>query len=75
MLPKEINLIPNKKTLSPQQVALRRRLGIWMPLLLVGYLVILGGVLGYWLFLTQNSAQLDIDTNTEKRLITERTNN
>ena len=74
MLPKEINLIPNKKTLSPQETALRRRLGKWMPFLLVGYLLILGGVLGYWLFLSQNSAQIEADINTEKRLISERTN-
>ena len=74
MLPKEINLIPNKKTLTAQDIALRRRLSTWVPLILVGYLVVLGGVLGYWLFLTRSGAQLDSDINTEKRLIAERTN-
>lgn len=74
MIHKEINLIPNKKAISPQEAALRRRLSVGMPLLLVGYLVILGAVFGYWLLLIQNNKQIDTDLNTEKRLISERTN-
>jgi hypothetical protein len=69
---REINLIASKKAFTPEERAVRKLLTTWTPIVLVGYLLVLTGILGYFYVLSFNVSQTETAIGKEKQLISAR---
>lgn len=66
---REINLIANKQTATPQEVEVRRIIGFWTPAILIVYLVILFSTLGLTYYSTNRLHSTEVDITSEKNRI------
>lgn len=70
MSSKEINLIEPKRPLTEQQERLRKVMTWWLPIVLVGYSILVAVVFGIGVYQQLRLSRLTADIDKEKTLIT-----